>query len=368
MSVPRVVARLQNLPSISLPTDYPRPTGGTKLIEADYATTLSEQTSLGLLKLALYEDESEEDDVSTPPSPSTFHLVLSAFIVLLHRYTGDSDIVIGSSSPNIRDPLILRTSVEPTDPFWSIVRKVQQAEKEVEEDNLPYETIINLLGRSGDDADGPLFRVRFFDETDQTKDHFLRTTSLTSDMTIYISRHVSSTSLLSSRSSIAPRVGIRIVYNSLLFMRTRIIGIIEQLAALVKSVANNPLRAVGSAPLRTQGEVKVLPNPTADLNWCDFKGAITDVFSANARKWPDRPCVIQSLPASNLDVPQEKRVFTYGTIQRAANILAHQLIHEGIKREDVVMVYAHRSVDLVVAVMAVLKAGAVFSVIGKPLI
>jgi L-aminoadipate-semialdehyde dehydrogenase len=56
--------------------------------------------------------------------------------------------------------------------------------------------------------------------------------------------------------------------------------------------------------------------------------------------------------------------YTYGQIHRAANTLAHHLITGGVQREEVVMVYAHRSVDLVVAVMAVLKAGATFSVIG----
>ncbi|TFY78984.1 hypothetical protein EWM64_g5026 [Hericium alpestre] len=59
----------------------------------------------------------------------------------------------------------------------------------------------------------------------------------------------------------------------------------------------------------------------------------------------------------------EKRTFSYGAILHASNVLAHHLLQGGVQREDVVMVYAHRSVDLVVAVMAVLKAGATFSVI-----
>jgi non-ribosomal peptide synthetase component F len=46
-------------------------------------------------------------------------------------------------------------------------------------------------------------------------------------------------------------------------------------------------------------------------------------------------------------------------------LVAHYLIHKGIQREDVVMIYAYRGVDLVIAIMGVLKAGATFSVIGK---
>jgi L-aminoadipate-semialdehyde dehydrogenase len=107
-----------------------------------------------------------------------------------------------------------------------------------------------------------------------------------------------------------------------------------------------------------------LPDPTADLNWCDWKGAITDVFSRNARRFPLRPCVIQSVPSSDLGEPQKRRYHSYGTILQASNILAHHLISGGVGPGDIVMVYAHRSVDLVVAVVATLKAGAAFSVIG----
>ena len=130
----RAVARLQNLTSISLPTDYPRPSGGQRLVEAAQLVELSEQTSLGLLKLALYNENfgEEDEELGLASGTSAFHLLLAAFAVLLHRYTGDTDLVIGSSSASARDPLVLRLSVDPSDPFWAVVRKVQQVEKEAE--------------------------------------------------------------------------------------------------------------------------------------------------------------------------------------------------------------------------------------------
>ncbi|TFK71908.1 alpha-aminoadipate reductase Lys1p [Pluteus cervinus] len=358
----RVLARLQNLPSISLPTDYPRPSGANKLIEAVHLADFSEQTSLGLLKLALYtEDTDGEDDDEQVLSkrPSAFHLLLAAFSVLLHRYTGDTDIVIGSSSASARDPLVLRLSLDPADPYWAIVRRVQQVEQEAEQDAVPFEALVKALSKDKEDGlDRPIFRVRFFDETDEPKDNFIRSTSLTSDLTVFVTRPPTST-----RASIAPRIALRIVYNSLLFTPSRISCIIDQLSIFLRKVASNPLVPVGSVPLLTPSQKDRLPNPTADLDWCGWKGAITDIFSRNARQWPDRPCVIQSIPAPELNITQEKITYSYGAIRRASNIVAHHLIKNGIKREEVVMVYAHRSVDLVVAVMAVLKAGATFSVI-----
>ncbi|KZT28090.1 alpha-aminoadipate reductase Lys1p [Neolentinus lepideus HHB14362 ss-1] len=359
----RVVARLQDLPSISLPIDYPRPSGPQKVVEAAHVAELSESTSRSLLKLALYSesDVEEDEEESTTQRPSPFHLLLAAFSVLLHRYTGDTDLVIGSSSASSSESLVLRLSVDPTDPFWAVVQKVQQAEKEAEADVLPYETILHALGRDKEDnveGSRPLFRVRFFDETDEPKENFIRSTSLTSDLTVFITRPPTS-----SHASIAPRISLRILYNSLLFFSPRISFIVDQLSTLLRKVASNPLSPVGSVSLLTPAQREKLPNPTVDLHWCDFKGAITDVFSRNAVRWPDRPCVIQSYPPVALGEPQEKRVYTYGAIRRASNILAHHLLQSGIQREEVVMVYAYRSVELVVAVMAVLKAGATFSVI-----
>ncbi|KAI0251949.1 alpha-aminoadipate reductase Lys1p [Lactifluus subvellereus] len=360
----RVVARLSNLPSISLPTDYPRPLGPQRMIEAAHVAELSEQTSLSLLKLALHDEnfaEDHDDHLAVANRPSAFHLLLSAFAVLLHRYTGDTDLVIGSSSAFARNPLILRLSVEPSDPFWAVVKNVQQAEHEAEQDSLPYETVVRALGKDKDDvpeASRPIFRVRFFDQTDAQKENFVRSTGLTSDITFFVTRPPASI-----HESIAPRISLRIIYNSLLFTRSRISYIVDQLSVLLRRVAPHPLSPVGSISLLTPAQRANLPDPTADLNWCDWKGAITDVFSQNARLFPRRTCIVQSIPAAHLDEPQERKYFSYQAILWASNILAHHLISGGIMPGDIVMIYAHRSVDLVVAVMGTLKAGAIFSVI-----
>ncbi|KAH8687352.1 L-aminoadipate-semialdehyde dehydrogenase-like protein large subunit [Tricladium varicosporioides] len=101
-----------------------------------------------------------------------------------------------------------------------------------------------------------------------------------------------------------------------------------------------------------------LPDPTADLHWSAFRGAIQDIFAANAEAHPDRLCVVETATATS-----PRREFTYLQINEASNILAHHLVQSGIQRGEVVMSYSHRGVDLVVTVMGILKAGATFSVI-----
>jgi L-aminoadipate-semialdehyde dehydrogenase len=102
----------------------------------------------------------------------------------------------------------------------------------------------------------------------------------------------------------------------------------------------------------------MLPDPTADLHWSAFRGAIQDIFAANAESHPDRLCVVETASGTS-----PRREFTYRQINEASNILAHHLVQSGIQRGDVVMSYSFRGVDLVVTVMGILKAGATFSVI-----
>ena len=90
----------------------------------------------------------------------------------------------------------------------------------------------------------------------------------------------------------------------------------------------------------------VLPDPTADLHWSDYKGAIHEIFARNARKHPDRLCVVET--ASN---NSPRREFTYRHIFEASCQLAHKLVSSGVERGEVVMIYAHRSVHLCVAIL-----------------
>ncbi|KIM33712.1 hypothetical protein M408DRAFT_60290 [Serendipita vermifera MAFF 305830] len=361
MAATRIVSaaeRLKDLPLLALPADYPRPQEN-RVVDASVVTNLPDAASKALLKLAVFTEEAEDDD--QPPS-SAFQCLLAAFIVLLHRYTGDADLLVASSSETSPDPLLLRVPIEPTDPFWAVLRRVQLAETEAETYVVPFDEVVTAVNKHAGSQGGPqrpLFRVRFFDETDNddSPSSFIRSTSPTTDLTIFVSRQSEST-----RKSLAPSITLRVSYNALLFTSSRISFMLQQIAQLLTVVAKDPMRQVGLIPLLTDSQRALLPSPTADLNWCDWKGAIPDIFTANARKWPDRPCVVQSL--SKGDTPaQFTTTYTYSMILSAANTVAHRLLKGGIQREDVVMVYAHRSVELVVAVMGILKAGGTFSVI-----
>ncbi|EST07660.1 AMP-binding enzyme C-terminal domain protein [Kalmanozyma brasiliensis GHG001] len=402
-SLDRWSARLTSLPSIALPTDYPRP-ATSQLVQALSSSTLSSATRKDLVRLALHHEldlhpaEHASDDDDDNASPTPFHLLLAAFCVLLHRYTGDTDLVIGSSNPYTGEPLILRIPIEPNDPFWQIVRRIQQVEKEAAADAIPYDEIVKRVEAERVEREGPLpegvqsapiFRVRFFDETGGKARNFMQSTSLTTDLTVFLTKpgatpgddSVSQTPAESAtpsagasathtfRDSLVPNIAVHLSYNSLIFSSQRMQLVLSQLSQLICVAAANPASPVGSLPIRTQQENAFLPDPTKDLEWCGFRGAITQIFERNARAHPDRRCIVESLSdeSGSLSEPaapaSRVREITYAQLDRASNVVAHHLLQAGVQREEVVTTYAHRGVDLVVAVLGTLKAGATFSVI-----
>jgi L-2-aminoadipate reductase len=92
-----------------------------------------------------------------------------------------------------------------------------------------------------------------------------------------------------------------------------------------------------------------LPDPTIDLDWSGYVGSIQWHFSEAAKKHPDRICVVETKSSKT-----PKRVFTYKQIYEASNVLAHYLHDAGVTNGDVVMIWAHRSVDLVISIMGIL--------------
>ncbi|KAH8695281.1 putative alpha-aminoadipate reductase Lys2 [Talaromyces proteolyticus] len=101
-----------------------------------------------------------------------------------------------------------------------------------------------------------------------------------------------------------------------------------------------------------------LPDPKIDLDWSGYVGSIQEIFGRNVNSHPDRTCVVETASSEG-----PERRYTYKQIYEASNTLAHYLHDAGITNDDVVMIFAHRSVDLVVAIMGTLASAATFTVL-----
>lgn len=268
---------------------------------------------------------------------------LTIFILLSYRLTGDDDITIGVNNAQGQD-FVLRLNVDPVDSFKTLLEKVQSAYASFESKYVNLEEIVNNLKEKKELEKSPAVYKTTFEYS--------------------LGRDSLNTVLAGSIKDLAfyhSDSALNICFNSLLYKKQRIQILAEQFTQVLNAVKEDSDLSIGKINLITKSQNGVLPDPTADLDWSNFRGAIQDIFSDNADKHPERTCVIET--ASFLNAQEKDRHFTYRQIDQASNIVGHYLVKTGIKRGDIVMIYAYRGVDLMVAVMGVLKAGATFSVI-----
>ncbi|KAI9661553.1 MAG: large subunit of alpha-aminoadipate reductase [Trizodia sp. TS-e1964] len=331
--------RLQNLTISSLTRDYPEPSrtdaeSARRPIEAYQTLELSQKSRDSLAKHQLPNRNSAHN---------SFIVLLAAYFLLTSRLSGDEDIVLGTNVET-GGAFVLRCRLDNSETFLELLERVQRLYGSFSTDLVPLQKLKDHIQKSQKSPKPPiLFRSTF--------NHVLGLES------------AEDTSGLMSENDISfyfyyDRLQLGVYYNQRFFSSTRISIIVDQLLQIVENASDNPHAQVGKINLVTETQSKILPDPTQNLHWSDFRGAIHDIFSANAEKHPDRLCVTETASSSS-----PHREFSYRRIHHASNILAHHFVESGIQRGDVIMVYAYRGVDLVIAVMGVLKAGATFSVI-----
>ncbi|KAJ1991095.1 large subunit of alpha-aminoadipate reductase [Dimargaris cristalligena] len=365
--------RLLRPTELVLPTDYPRPVP-LKVVEASHTIALPDSACLALLQLSL--SPAHGDPLTTAPAEpaSPFHILLAAFAVLMNRYTSEEDIVVGSSSDS-GNPLVLRLAVRPEDTFLQVIDMVQRVEKDAIADEVPFNLLLSSLtgGNQPTGQNAPsFFRARFFNQTDTTSATLAQTVSANTDLTVFITQQSTA-----SLRRLLPSVQITMSYNQVLFSPTRIHHICDQLIQVLEGSARvaqaleahrtNPTlplpsdTAVGVINLVTPRCWEVIPDPRGDLHWDEWPGSITSIFAQNAQQFPDRRCVVENVLVNNTQ--SVERSFTYKQVYDTTHLLAVHLLRTGIQREDVVVIYAYRGVDLAIAIMGVLMAGATYSVI-----
>ncbi|WBW73667.1 aminoadipate-semialdehyde dehydrogenase [Schizosaccharomyces osmophilus] len=346
--------RLKNQTISHLPADYSRPVP-SRLVEAVSEKVLNDETKAALI--SIYATAQTKGINATP-----FNILLTLFIVLVIRLTGDEDISIGTSSENAI-PFVLRTFAQQNESFFGLLEKVADIESTCSADAVDFTDLINHLNSKlskQDEIRKSLAHIRFYNAPDTPSESFLSSTSLDVDLTVLVSLKKPAEELSSLRSFTFPDLQLKVIYNQLVFSQNRINILADQLFQLVISASQNINGSIGSLDLKTDSQNRVLPDPTIDLDWSGFRGPIQDIFAHNAAKFPERECIVVT---PSVTENASATSYTYRQIDESSNILAHHLVQSGIERGDVVMVYAYRGVDLVVAVMGVLKSGATFSVI-----
>ncbi len=338
---------LAHPPVCQLPLDRPRPA-----VWSDRGAVLELELPEALT-LAL-------ERLGTSRGATPFMTQLSAFLVLLHRYTNQDDLVVGApvagrSRPDVSgligffvNTLVLRVSLAGDPSFEQVLTRVREAALAAYAyQDLPFEKVVAELVPNRDLSIHPLFQVMLAIQdlpSDEVLDHGLTMTSgavgrgTTTKFDLTLGVRVE-----------RGRTVFDAEHSTELFDATTIARFLRHLACLLAGIADAPQRPVSELPLLTLPESQQLVewNDTS-VDFAEGRG-LHELVEAQVARTPERPAVIY-----------DGRSLTYRELDRAANRLARRLRAAGVGPECVVGVFAERSFELVVGLLAVLKAGAAY--------
>ncbi len=291
---------------------------------------------------------------------TSYVALLAAFAALLHRYTGQDDVVLGSmvAGRNRRElePLIgffvnsiaLRVRLGGRPGFATLLGRVREAVLgALAHQDLPFEKLVAELQPERDLSRSPLFQVVL-----ELQATVAEPVSLP-DLTLRPLDPGPATSakfdlLLDLREASGGDLAGTLNYSTDLFDRATIARLAAHLVALAAAAAAAPERPLGELPILSAEEEREL----AAWSRPQSAGAPRTLharFAAAAARDPQ---------ATAATCGEEG--ISYGDLERQANRLAHHLIDRGVLPGDLVGLCLERSLDLPVAILAVLKAGAAY--------
>ncbi|MBA3947366.1 MAG: amino acid adenylation domain-containing protein, partial [Herpetosiphonaceae bacterium] len=339
--------QLAELPVLELPLDHPRPP-----VQSYRGAHLPLEFS-PVLTEAL-------ENLSKRTGTTLFMILLAAFDVLLHRYSGQDDIVVGSPIAN-RDlvevepligffvnTLLLRASLRDNPRFAELLAQVRETTLEAyAHQNVPFEQLVATLRPQRDPSRPPLFQVMFVLQNAPARSSELPELRM-------VPANVDSGSakfdlLLSLTSTPSGLQGI-LEYSTDLFEADKIRRMSTHLQLLLEHFVVDPEQRIMAVPLLTTAESQqLLVEWNATVEPQLPISCVHAIFAAQAAQTPN-----------NIAVMCGEHQLTYAELDRRANQLAHHLQELGVRPDTPVALCAERSIELIVALLAILKAGGAY--------
>ena len=334
-------------PLLELPADKPRPP-----VMSYQGGTVSGQTraSLGKALEALAEQAE-----CTP-----FTVFLAVWQTLLYRYTQQSDIVVGvpvagRSHPRTEsllgcfvNTLAIRTAVDPDLPFRKYLDLVRQKLfGALEHQDLPIERLVGELGLERDLSRTPLFQVVLVLQDTPAADFSLAPAKVAA---LPLHNGGSKFDLVLELTPERGGYGLVLEFNVDLFSPETAARILRHFENLLAAACESPEMPLASLPIMDENETREM------LSFVNRESRVFEELECLHRRF--ERCV-----ASSPDAPAvscEGSVWSYGELNRRANRVAHTLIAAGVGPDVLVGICLDRSLDLVVAILAVLKAGGAY--------
>lgn len=343
-------SRLAKAPRVlELPTDSPRPSvmtyDGAIVVDA-----LSGHTQAAIERLAASED-------ATP-----FVVLLAIFQTLLHRYSGQNDILIGTPVSGRNHPtleplvgcfintVVLRNTVEGKTPFRNHLQQIKPSVWEaLAHDSLPFERLVEALKLERNLSHAPLFQVMLVLQnapSSPLKAEGWRVEPLAVhnggakfDLVLEI---------IPNTDGHGYRLALE--YNTGLFRADTAQRLLGHYTCLVAQACAHPDLPLGQLPLMSPTELAEIRSGFSDARALfPHSECLHTGFERQAARTPH--AVALSCEGAHL---------TYAETNRRANQLAHHLVACGVGPDILVGLCVDRSLDMVVAILAVLKAGGAY--------
>jgi amino acid adenylation domain-containing protein/FkbM family methyltransferase len=333
-----------DLPVLDLPTDRARPPVQT-YAGASVKLTLDEELSRKLRGLG------------ASAGTTLYTTIFSAFQVLLCRYSGQDDVLVGSPMAGRPDgrfdrvsgyfinPVVIRADLRDDPPFTDVVEKARQTILDaMEHQHFPFAQLVERLHPPRDPSRSPIFQVAFFWDKRREAGEMLEPFAAGQrgapvDLTLTV--------VEGDRT-----LAVELLYNRDLFDASTIERMAVHFRRLLEGVVSDPTQRVSELALLSADELRELIdmwNSSTDDARTLGTATVHALVQLQARRTPEVTALVcdgERVTYQELDV-------------RARHVAAH-LRHAGISSGMLVAVCVERSVDMVVALLGVLYSGAAY--------
>ncbi|MDF2086158.1 non-ribosomal peptide synthetase [Bacillus pseudomycoides] len=330
------------LPVINFPTDFARPP-----IQSYRGASTSREFP--------YELTSALNDFCREHEVTMYMLVLSAFQTLLYRYTGQQDLIVGTPVANrtyqdtenligmFVNVLPVRQHVSDSKSFNDHLKQVKETVlSHLEHKQYGFDKLVEELVKNRDLSHHPIFSVMFVQEHVNLKYTVgdLKTyrvnpsaTSAKFDFTLYLDECENSTS-------------VSLEYSTDLFKKETMDRILSNIETLLGNIVKDPQCKIGQLPICSKKERQQLLDMHNSNLYIEKILNIQGEFESQVNTNPEK-----------IAVRFGNHELTYKELNERANQLAHGLRRRNVGIETPVALLFHRSIEMIIGILAVVKAG-----------
>jgi amino acid adenylation domain-containing protein/non-ribosomal peptide synthase protein (TIGR01720 family) len=299
-------------------------------------------------------------ELSRKEGVTLFTTLLSALSVLLHRHAGQSDIVFGSPIANrtrtetegmiglFINTLVLRCDLAGTPTFRELLARVKETcLGAYAHQDMPFERLVQELDEGRDMSRAPLFQVIFNLQNAPREAIDLPGLTLRGMPSENTTAKCDLTFIMSESQG---RMGGLLLYATDLFEPATIDRLLGGFQILLEGISRSPGMKIDELPLLSADETRLL---LVDWNRSEDPAppapSVQALFEAHAGQHPDAPAL-----------RFEEKLLSYRALNERANRLAHRLRALGVGPDSVVGLCVERSLEMVIGLLAVLKAGGAY--------